>query len=160
MNKYGKYFKDIAKYLKLDIYRVLDLYKVTDHAIGHAVKKLLLAGDRTGGKSLVDDVTEARDTLNRWLEMRDEDLDGNPVDSRMLSDEPPCEYTLEEVTRGVTLSSWATYVAVDESGSVFEVDEEPVQMGDGCLAFRAKWRRINKVVPPINFKNCLFEVVK
>ena len=73
---------------------------------------------------------------------------------------PLREYTLEEVTRGVTLSSWATYVAVDKSGSVFEADEEPVQMVNGCLAFRAKWRRINKVVPPINFKNCLFEVMK
>ena len=154
MNKYGKYFKDIAKYLKLDIYRILDLYKVTDHTIGHAVKKLLLAGDRTGGKSLVDDVTEARDTLNRWLEMRDEDLTGLPTTG------PLREYTLEEVTRGVTLSSWATYVAVDKSGSVFEADEEPVQMVNGCLAFHAKWRRINKVVPPINFKNCLFEVMK
>lgn len=73
---------------------------------------------------------------------------------------PLREYTLEEVTRGVTLSSWATYVAVDKSGSVFEADEEPVQMVNGCLAFHAKWRRINKVVPPINFKNCLFEVMK
>ena len=155
MNKYGKYFKDIAKYLKLDIYRILDLYKVTDHTIGHAVKKLLLAGDRTGGKSLVDDVTEARDTLNRWLEMREEDLTGLPTTQPVLR-----EYTLEEVTRGVTLSSWATCVAVDKSGSVFEADEEPVQMVNGCLAFRAKWRRINKVVPPINFKNCLFEVMK
>ena len=87
MNKYGKYFKDIAKYLKLDIYRILDLYKVTDHAIGHAVKKLLLAGDRTGGKSLVDDVTEARDTLNRWLEMREEDLTGLPTTQPVLREE-------------------------------------------------------------------------
>ena len=71
-----------------------------------------------------------------------------------------CEYTLEEVTRGVTLSSWARWVAVDKSGSVFEADEDPVQMVNGCLAFCAKWRRINKVVPPINFKNCLFEVMK
>lgn len=158
MNKYGKYFKDIAKYLKLDIYRVLDLYKVTDHAIAHAVKKLLLAGDRTGGKSLVDDVTEARDTLNRWLEMREEDLTGLPTTQPVL-----CEYTLEEVTRGVTLSDWAAWVAVDADGEVWEFEYKPEE----CLY---KWRlregsdscgrRINKVVPPINFKNCLFEVTK
>lgn len=159
MNKYGKYFKDIAKYLKLDIYRILDLYKVTDHTIGHAVKKLLLAGDRTGGKSLVDDVTEARDTLNRWLEMREEDLTGLPTTQPVLR-----EYTLEEVTRGVTLSSWATYVAVDADGQVYEYEKKASDQH----SIGTKWnseggsrhRRINKVVPPINFKNCLFEVVK
>ena len=159
MNKYGKYFKDIAKYLKLDIYRILDLYKVTDHTIGHAVKKLLLAGDRTGGKSLVDDVTEARDTLNRWLEMREEDLTGLPTTQPVLR-----EYTLEEVTRGVTLSSWATYVAVDADGHVYEYEKKASDQHSIGTKWNSevgsRYRRINKVVPPINFKNCLFEVVK
>lgn len=159
MNKYGKYFKDIAKYLKLDIYRILDLYKVTDHTIGHAVKKLLLAGDRTGGKSLVDDVTEARDTLNRWLEMREEDLTGSPTTQPVLR-----EYTLEEVTRGVTLSSWARWVAVDANGTVWEYEEKPFVYNNET---EAKWSitkgdhgKINKVVPPINFKNCIWEIKK
>ena len=156
MNKYGKYFKDIAKYLKLDIYRILDLYKVTDHTIGHAVKKLLLAGDRTGGKSLVDDVTEARDTLNRWLEMREEDLTGLPTTQPVLR-----EYTLEEVTRGVTLSSWARWVAVDADGHVWEFEYKPVESHHKWrLGAGSRYHRINKVVPPINFKNCLFGVVK
>lgn len=159
MNKYGKYFKDIAKYLKLDIYRILDLYKVTDHAIGHAIKKLLLAGDRTGGKSLVDDVTEARDTLNRWLEMREEDLTGLPTAQPVLR-----EYTLEEVTRGVTLSDWAAWVAVDADGHVYEYEKKASDQHSIGTKWNSKggsrYRRINKVVPPINFKNCLFEVVK
>lgn len=75
-----------------------------------------------------------------------------------------CEYTLEEVTRGVTLSDWAAWVAVDADGQVFEFEKK----ANGQHTMGAKWnsegasryRRINKVVPPINFKNCLFEVMK
>ena len=76
---------------------------------------------------------------------------------------PLREYTLEEVTRGVTLSSWARWVTVDEDGHVREFEYKPeeclyqwrLRAGSDSLC-----RRINKVVPPINFKNCLFEVVK
>ena len=71
--KYGKYFRDIEHLKKLDIYRIFDLFGPLDHALEHAVKKLLLGGDRTGGKGQVVDVLEARDSLNRWLEMQAED---------------------------------------------------------------------------------------
>lgn len=71
--KYGKYFRDIERLKKLDIYRIFDLFGPLDHALEHAVKKLLLGGDRTGGKGQVVDVLEARDSLNRWLEMQAED---------------------------------------------------------------------------------------
>lgn len=74
---YGKYFKPIKGLEKLDIYRFLELFEVTDHALGHAIKKLTIPGSRTGGKTVEDDVREARDTLNRWLEMRAEDNAGN-----------------------------------------------------------------------------------
>lgn len=70
---YEKYFRDVKHLDKIDIYRFLDLFEVTDHALGHAIKKLVLSGARTGKKPLVVDVTEARDTLNRWLEMLQED---------------------------------------------------------------------------------------
>lgn len=72
--KYEKYFIDVSGYSKIDIYRYLELLPGTrGHAIEHALKKLALCGVRTGGKSLIKDITEARDTLNRWLEMRAED---------------------------------------------------------------------------------------
>ena len=73
---------------------------------------------------------------------------------------PLREYTLEEVTRGVTLSSWATYVAVDADGEVWEYSAKPFHDELGWFNEACKCERINKVVPPINFKNCLFEVVK
>lgn len=73
MTNYNKYFRDVSHLSTVDVYRVLELFDVTDHALGHAAKKLLLAGLRTGGKGQVVDVMEARDTLNRWLEMQAED---------------------------------------------------------------------------------------
>lgn len=74
MNKpYEKYFRDVSHLKKIDIYRFLELYGPQDHSLGHAVKKLVLPGARTGEKPLVVDVKEARDTLDRWLEMREED---------------------------------------------------------------------------------------
>lgn len=72
-----------------------------------------------------------------------------------------CEYTLGEVTRGVTLSDWAAWVAVDSDGEVWGYQEKPEPSAAMWNSERGSHcRRINKVVPPINFKNCLFEVVK
>lgn len=75
------------------------------------------------------------------------------------------EYTLEEVTRGVmrgvTLSDWVKWVAVDSDGEVWGYQEKPepstamwyVKVGELCKV-------INKVVPPLNFKNCIWRVSK
>ena len=35
-------------------------------------KKILLCGVRTGGKNEMQEIIEARDTLNRWIEMQAE----------------------------------------------------------------------------------------
>lgn len=70
---YDEYFRGVKHLNKIDIYRTLDLFGVTDHALGHAIKKLVLAGVRTGGKPSFKDISEARDTLNRKLEMIQED---------------------------------------------------------------------------------------
>ena len=68
---YPKYYKDFSGVDEADVYLVHDRFKIEDHSgcIHHASKKLLLSGVRTGGKSKYDDVREARDTLNRWLEI-------------------------------------------------------------------------------------------
>jgi hypothetical protein len=70
--KYPHYFKDVSYLETVDVYRVLTLFKVNDPCIQHAIKKLLCAGDR-GDKSMIKDITEARDSLNRHLEMLQED---------------------------------------------------------------------------------------
>lgn len=71
-DKHSHYRKDVSHLNVLDVYRVLDLYQVTHPAIQHAIKKLLAAGGR-GAKNDEQDVREAIDSLNRWLEMRAED---------------------------------------------------------------------------------------
>jgi hypothetical protein len=75
--KHPHYFKEVGHLTHVDVYRVLDLFGVTDQAIGHAVKKLLVAGGR-GVKDRPRDVQEAIDTLQRWQEMQDENLRLNP----------------------------------------------------------------------------------
>ena len=69
---HNHYKKDVSKLAMIDVYRVLELWKVDDHAIGHAIKKLLNAGQR-GAKDKSQDVKEAIDSLVRWQAMRKED---------------------------------------------------------------------------------------
>lgn len=72
--KYPKYYKKIGGLTEVDVYAVHHLFNIQDPSgcIHHASKKLLLSGVRTGGKSKFQDVREARDTLNRWLELNPE----------------------------------------------------------------------------------------
>ena len=72
--KHAHYHKSVAHLGTIDVYRVLDLFGVTDQALGHAIKKLLVAGNR-GVKDMDKDVQEAIDTLQRWQEMRAEDVE-------------------------------------------------------------------------------------
>lgn len=69
--KYPNYYKKVGEMTEIDVYAVHALFNIQDPsgAIQHASKKLLLSGVRTGGKSMKDDIREARDTLNRWLEL-------------------------------------------------------------------------------------------
>lgn len=69
---HAHYFRDVEFLDEIDVYRVLDLFGVTDQASGHAIKKLLLPGER-GNKSREQDIREAHATLSRRLEMFDED---------------------------------------------------------------------------------------
>ena len=57
--------------IRLDPYRIFDVYGVTHGAQQHAIKKLLRAG--RGHKSLKVDVLEAMAALQRWVEMMEED---------------------------------------------------------------------------------------
>ena len=56
--------------VKLDPYRILDVYGITHPAQQHAIKKLLRAGKSV--KTLRQDVEEAQLTLQRWLEMMED----------------------------------------------------------------------------------------
>ena len=71
--KHAHYFRSVSHLKEIDIYRLLDLFNVTDQALGHAIKKLVVPGMRGGGKPARKDIEEAIDTLQRRLEMMDED---------------------------------------------------------------------------------------
>lgn len=71
--KHSHYFRSVSHLKEIDIYRLLDLFNVTDQALGHAIKKLVVPGMRGGGKPARKDIEEAIDTLQRRLEMMDED---------------------------------------------------------------------------------------
>lgn len=68
---YPAYHKSVKGLDSIDVYKVHQLFNIQDPsgAIQHASKKLLLSGVRTGGKTQYQDIKEARDTLNRWLDM-------------------------------------------------------------------------------------------
>ena len=69
---HSHYFKDVSRLKTIDVYRVLELFSVTDPCIQHATKKLLVAGGR-GSKNISKDIQEAIDSLKRYQEMRIED---------------------------------------------------------------------------------------
>ncbi len=71
--KHAHYKKDVRHLRMVDVYRVLDLFQVTNQAIGHAIKKLLVPGVRGGGKNAEQDYREAVDSINRALQMIAED---------------------------------------------------------------------------------------
>lgn len=70
--RHAHYFRSVAGLQEIDIYRVLELFGVTDQALGHAAKKIMMPGLR-GAKATRKDIEEAIDTLQRRLEMMDED---------------------------------------------------------------------------------------
>lgn len=74
VREYNHYFKNVSHLNYIDIYRIFILYNVTNPCVQHAVKKLLLPGGR-GEKDFKKDLMEARDSLNRALEILEEDKD-------------------------------------------------------------------------------------
>lgn len=71
MKKHRHYYKSVAALKEVDVYRIIDLYDITNPCIQHALKKLLVLGGR-GAKDEAKDVQEVIDTLKRWKKMRKE----------------------------------------------------------------------------------------
>ena len=66
-----KHYRFSYKGIKIDPYRILKIYKITDPAQQHAIKKLLRAGQ--SHKSLLQDLEEVIMSLSRQIEMLKED---------------------------------------------------------------------------------------
>lgn len=70
--KHSHYFKP-CPYDEIDIYRVLEIFNVTDPVLQHIAKKALCAGNR-GHKDFRKDVRDIFDSAKRKLDMLDEDM--------------------------------------------------------------------------------------
>ena len=66
-----KHYNFSYKGIKLDPYRIFRVYQITSPEQQHAIKKLLRAGASV--KPLEQDIKEVIMTLNRWLEILEED---------------------------------------------------------------------------------------
>lgn len=67
--KLNKYQREIKGAI-LDIYDILDAYDVRNPAIAHAIKKLLMNGNR-GHKSIIQDYEEAIYSIDRGIELEE-----------------------------------------------------------------------------------------
>lgn len=143
--KYDAYFKDVRHLERIDAYRTVQLFGCEQHghAIGHAAKKLLLTGVRTGGKDVEQEVQEAIDSLIRWQDMRREDK----------SAQEPKEWDGEEwpIPAGATVKNWLgerrTVVGYDRDRDVciLRFEDEP----EDYIAYtRAK--AMGNLIRPIN----------
>lgn len=69
-SKHTHYHKPTNGAESVDVYWVLNAWQVDCHATGHAIKKLLNAGER-GAKSKKQDLQEAIDSIKRAIELLD-----------------------------------------------------------------------------------------
>lgn len=67
----SKYSKRIGKEV-VDVYDVLMAFNVTNPATQHAIKKLLMPGNR-GHKDKITDLKEAHQSIARAIELENED---------------------------------------------------------------------------------------
>lgn len=103
------YAKDVSNIKTLDPYRLQELYQMHPCA-EHVVKKLLVAGEREGGKDLDTDISDCIRTLKRWQAMRAEDAASTGAPIRYHWDGKPSQL------------EWA---ATDADGSVYFYVEKP-----------------------------------
>ena len=69
---HNHYYKSVKHLEFIDVYRIIELYNITDPCLQHAIKKLLVAGGR-GHKNIEHDVQDVIDSCLRWQEMNRED---------------------------------------------------------------------------------------
>lgn len=70
--KHPMYYKDVKALDYMDVYDVCEIFGIHDSSgcLQHAIKKLLCAGGRGGGKTVKRDLLEAITCIERHLEIR------------------------------------------------------------------------------------------
>ena len=118
---HNHYFKP-CPYDTLDVYRVINIFGVTDPCIQHALKKLLCSGVR-GYKDQSKDIQDVIDTLERWKEMRYED------DKITSSEITSPKVSLESTDIDSPVEKWYP----DSSGEWIEYGGSGQPVGDSLL---------------------------
>lgn len=100
---YPKYYKPLPPGVdssEVDTYVINLMFPVEDSTgcILHARKKLLIPGVRSGGKSMLKDITEARDTLNRYIALMS---DSNIAAEEVCDSEGWYKHTTNEIPDGL-----------------------------------------------------------
>jgi len=71
--EHNKYSREILPGTFVDVYDVLNAFRTESAAVDHAVKKLLAPGQR-GHKDRITDLKEARDSINRAIEIAEREV--------------------------------------------------------------------------------------
>ena len=118
MNNYEMtFYSTDGKVFQADVYSVLEAFDVTCSARGHAVKKLLMPGQR-GAKSEVQDLKEALASVSRAIDMAQARL----PDGGTLTDETEPEPEPEpEPKPKPKLVTWRRCVRMDPLDSAFRL---------------------------------------
>lgn len=61
-DKHSHYKRDVSKLDYIDVYRIIDLYQLHDPCFQHALKKILVPGER-GHKDIKKDIQDIIDTM-------------------------------------------------------------------------------------------------
>ena len=118
---HSHYFKP-CPYDTLDVYRVINIFGVSDPCIQHALKKLLCSGVR-GHKDQSKDIQDVIDTLERWKQMREED--DKITSSEVISP----KVSLESTDIDSPVENWYP----DNSGEWIEYDGSGQPVEDAVL---------------------------
>lgn len=70
VSRHPIHFKDVSGLSVIDPFMVIRLFEVADPELQDAVRKILMLHDGTRASSAEKDIRDARDSLNRWLEIK------------------------------------------------------------------------------------------
>ena len=120
MNNYEMtFYSTDGKVFQADVYSVLEAFDVTCSARGHAVKKLLMPGQR-GAKSEVQDLKEALASVSRAIDMAQARLpDGGTLTDEPMAEPEPEPEPMPEPEPKPKLVTWRLCVRIQP----WEVDE-------------------------------------
>lgn len=147
--KYPKYYKALPPGVKpdeVDVYVINMMFPLDDPSgtLEHARKKLLVPGVRSGGKSMLKDITEARDTLNRYIALHSEpEVEAEPA----LANSFKFGQTYEHTSPGMPSNLWEGVWVSVETKDGRKLDRQPAQDWDWSFDMQPDGGHIARYTP-------------